>query len=353
LEIVGNYNRFVCVCKGGWCNYGLNGRETLLKSYKDFRPAVLSDQDIDRGDGNAICFAAFDIDRSCFKPNTVQIVLDFDMFSKIKFERENPCIFFKQKDLGYALSRKRSVKIGEIDLDFFHTDLSPDDLHRNLTGIDFFLGSKKFYAQLPHLQMISSNFAEMNSILAMNFFRFLDASPYEGFKTKIYAAFATLDDEQLKATMLNIAKNISDTMEFNFYGAFLINPQLIKEINIADHPDHSEESLKMNDLIESLRCGNFAKLQEAKEMLPELFQSYRFIDFLLEKIQDSEYDISRIVQTLEDMRSTSKIPLWRKHLDTDRQKPLETQSPSPQAAEAEATSMLKDRKDKVATEIHP
>jgi hypothetical protein len=309
---------------------GLSGRKSLLNQYKVFRPASLYPYDRENGDADVICLGAFWVDTGCMQSNTAELVLDLDKLRSLQSEANNPCIFFKQKDLGFVLTKIRKVKIGDKEIFFTHTQ--PISECRRVAGVESLGGftniqffpsvnsrSPSNYAVEPEFHMISSNFRDMNSILAMNFFRFLDGTCSSGsscyidrqFIDGIYDEFAKLDDKQLSDTLLNLTQKMCDTMEFNFYGSFLMNPALIKEINIYDKPGIKACQINMPEFVSSLQAGDMNKLVEVREKVPQLFQSYRFIDYLLPHVEKQP----AVKDVLLDCRKNITLPLWRQRVE--------------------------------------
>ena len=300
---------------------GLLGRKSLLRQYKSFRPASLYTDDCYNGDANVICFAPFAIDPKCMTYYTTEFVLDLDKLRSLPSEKHNPCIFFKQKDLGFDLDKIRKLKIGDTEIFFTHTKQlrCSKQLHTNIQFISQDENGHRlqYYAELPNLEMISSNFKNMNQILAMNFFKFLDKTrssnrkhDSKAFINKIYDAFNKLNDTQLANTLHQLTLNMSDTMEFNFYGSFLMRPELITEVSIFHNPNKRDYTLNIAEFITSLKAGNSTKLTEVQEKIPQLLQSYRFIDFLLLHTEDLT-----IRDTLIECRKAITLPLWRQRIE--------------------------------------
>ena len=298
---------------------GLLGRDSLLKRYKAFRPAALCLSDVENGDQDAICFGAFEIDHKCMEKNTAEFVLDLDKLHSLPSEKDNPCIFFKQRDLGFDLDKIRKITIGNEEFFFTHTKWlrcqTPNHTNIQFCNKDGY--GLHHYAELPNFQMISSNFGDMNQILAMNFFRFLDeirdshCKRDKDFADRIYSALDKLDENEMESTLLQLTRNMSDTMEFNFYGSFLMSPNLIKEVSIFDKPNEKTYTLKIADFVKSLQEGDSKKLAEVQEKLPELLESYRFIDYLLLQI-----DNQPIRNTLLGCRKNITLPLWRQRVES-------------------------------------
>jgi len=312
---------------------GFLGRKSLLRNYKPFRPAALvayedsnpeTFGDLGNGDADAICFGASEIDPLCSKRNAIAVTLDLDKLRSLSSQAHNPCIFFKQRDLEFPLNRVRKLSIGAKEILFSHTNsFTPILTSPSNTYMQFYNGNRwhgytmHHYSKLSNFQMISSNFKDMNAILAMNFFRFLDNTiddQYQedpNFITEIYEELDKLNDEDLEAALLQLTCQMCDTMEFNFYGSFLMKPELIKEISTFAQ-DHKEAyQLNVSELIVDLQTGNKTMLLEALEKIPQLFQSYRFIDHLLPHTQNPD-----MKEILLQHRGEIPLPLWRQRIES-------------------------------------
>lgn len=289
---------------------GLFGRKSLSRNYMPFRPAALYYTDILNGDADVICFAAFEIDPECMQSNTAELVIDMEKLSRLTLEEEHPTAFFKQRDLGFSKEKKRAVKIGETEVIFDHTSVircpMPGYSHISFFRDKSIYNDPIYVADLRKFQLISSNVREIHSILIMNFFKFLEQVDNPLFIKSIYDALEKLNPEELREVMLNIGKNISDTMEFNFYGSFLMNPALIKEINIFTEANKISHHLDMEIFISLLNAGDLAKLEETREQIPQLFGSYRFIEYL-----DSVIENPAIKERLQELKKELDLPLWK------------------------------------------
>lgn len=261
-------------------------------------------------------------------------------------EKDNPCIFFKQKDLGFGLKKTREILIGDEEFFFTHTGSLRCQREQH-TNIQFHskYGGLNHYAELPNFQMISSNFGDMNQILAMNFFRFLDeirktdGTPDKDFANRIYGELDKLSKKELESTLGELTKKMSDTMEFNFYGSFLMNPELIKEVTTFDEPNRKAYTLNMEDFVKSLQAGDSQKLAEAQKAIPELSKSYRFIDHLSSQLEDSP-----VKDALLDCRKDIKLPLWRERVEASLSKGKEREVKSKKGQTA-VDKILNERQD--------
>ena len=283
-------------------NDGLYGRRSMIQLYMPFRPASLSQSDIADGDANVVCLGANAIDPQARHG----IELRFDAK---KIAENNPCVFFKQRDLGFDPKKIRHVTIGDLDLHFSHTGTyrcQPEEVSSLvLSGPD---GSYQYgWSNVTKAILIADNIKDMHQILTLNFFRFVDKLMNSDFsenthdKEQIYSALSKLTDEELVETLLEIGRNMTDTMEFNFYGAYKIDFSALLTIK-NDHPSYT---LYLPSFIDELKAGNLETLNEAMVKLPEIFNSYRFIDHLL-----SNTDNEIVIASLQEQREKCTLPAW-------------------------------------------
>lgn len=282
------------------CLYGRKNLDAMGISYS---PAALCDCDINEGDGNVICFGPHLIDPMC-KESTQAVRLDFDLEKILdsKNFNANPCLFFKQRDLGYNPHIKHKVDIKNESLKYETSS------HGGQTAL--FEKSCKSAAWIPNYSLISYNLMDMQKILVLNFFRFLDGLCYlpncevENRKTidHIYGLIEQLNDEELVEFLTAIGKKMSCTSEFNFYGAYKIDLNALLRITIYKSPARTtelrpeDETIVMNQLFDELNKGAFDSFNKIKKDSPELFQSARFVEFLISKISDPQ--IAAKVKTL-------------------------------------------------------
>ena len=281
-------------------NEGLMGRQTMINFYMLFRPASLFPEDIENGDANVVCLGANAIDPKARHG----IELEFDAK---KIAENNPCVFFKQRDLGYAFDKIRSVKIGDLDLHFSHTGTYRCQPQEASSLVLFDKYRACAWSKTIKATLIADNLKAMHRILTLNFFRFIDQLMNADFskntyhKEKIYAALSQLDDNQLVDVLRSIGKNMTDTMEFNFYGVYKIDFSALLSIK----NDNSSYTLKLPRFVQELKAGNLEKLNEAMKALPEIFNSYRFIDYLLSTTNDE-----RVIAALQEQRKKCDLPPW-------------------------------------------
>lgn len=289
-------------------NDSLYGRRQLLQSYLPFRPASLHECDIEDGDGNVICFGLSEIDPMAMQPDTIEILFDLD-----KISQKNPAIFFKQRDLGFDLKKKRPIFTNNNRCDtlfFSHTHPIPDEK----AGFTYFSlynaqrGKIKEVVTLPNYSLISYNVKNIHQILTLNFFRFLDAGVSEDFKlirNEIYADLAQLSDEALLEFLEHIGRQLSDTSEFNIYAAHRIDFSTVIALSSYQNRRRLSYTLNLQDLIASLELNDVSMLNEAKISIPGAFNSYRFLDYLLSKTTSIRGRIE-----LQQLRSQCTTPSW-------------------------------------------
>ena len=254
---------------------GLYGRETLEKFQMQYESAALGDTDIQDGDANVICFGPFDIDPlASQKEKVVMITLDIN-----KLQKNNPSIFFKQRDFGYQSSKIRSVDLGEEKLRFTHTYGKAFDTSAILHLYPEQDSDKAYvHSSVPKFSLIAYDIKHMHQILTLNFFRFLDEMNPRVMKS-VYEKIARLDDKALALFLKNLGRTMTATAEFNFYGAHQID--FASVVSIATNKG---EGVKLQPFIDRLQAGDSGELEKAKDLIPELFESSRFLDYLLSKV---------------------------------------------------------------------
>lgn len=293
-------------------NDGLYGRKTLLMFLQTFSPASLHDGDIKDGDANVVCFGS---DYGRIDPKTngdVELTFQFD---KLDFgpNKSNHCAFFKQQDLGFLNDKIRYVDMGKKELVFNHTDLTRCAevgyryMHLRYRDRSAYSCSFDTIACLPNFKLISYDINNIESVLILNFFRYLDnlvTSSYgdaSNVISAIYHGIEEMSDEELSVFLREIGRNLSDTMEFNFFGAHQIDFDALSTIKDS----RSGYVLNMLELISELQAGKLEKLLAAKEIFPTVFQSYRFLDYLSSKTED----VNTLLE-LSTLRAICKTPGW-------------------------------------------
>lgn len=289
-------------------NGSLAGRRNLLQSYLPFKPAALRSADLAEGggDANVICFGPSDIDPKAIQEDSIDLVFDLDKLGT------NPCIFYKQRDLGYGVDKQREMRIGKgQSLLFSHTsDLrKPERGHTNLQIFTGKYGGSVAYSELPNYLFIAYDVPHMHQILALNFFRFLDTLcglDYSSQKTRIdsiYADIEKLDDKELLEFLTDLGQKMTDTAEFNFYGAYQIDFSALQTI----YSKKSDYKLVLPEFIKELQSGNQKKLKEAVAEIPTIFKSHRFLDYLLSKVENDA-----VRKDLLELRRAAfaKAPTW-------------------------------------------
>lgn len=275
-------------------------RENLIDFYKKFRPASLLEVDIKNGDRRVICFGPDKIDLKCLKGRTVGLKVDLDQLIDPTKPYQTPNFFFKQCDLQYDIGENLCVNIKGTPFIFSLSRENPDGLDPRCT--DFQLYKKKnnlcsdYYARVKKDSLISSNIQEMHKILILNFFRFLDLlddhitdaqqkTQAQNKRNEIYDKIDKLDQAELHDFLLDLGRKISCSSEFNIFGAYKIAPQALRSISIYEGR-RKVDVIEIEEVCQQLNNQNFEYLNELKEQVPELFNSYRFMSFLKEKITD-------------------------------------------------------------------
>ncbi len=285
-------------------NEGLYGRQTMLQHYMAFRPAALCHSDIELGDANVVCLGSNEIDP--LAKHGVELLFDAE-----KVSENNPCVFYKQRDLGFDPKKKRTIQIGDTSFSFSHTGsfrcASAD--RSSLVFFHYFPSEAYSFSEVIKSSLIADNVDAMHQILTLNFFRFIDvlrdAECHEDvyMKRSIYQSLERLNDADLQETLQRIGQAMTDTMEFNFYGAYKIDFSALLSINIEKGPSHYQ--LDLAHFREQLKKGEMEALEEAICQCPEVFKSYRFVDHLLSMTADET-----IISVLEAQRAKCALPAW-------------------------------------------
>src|SRR5262249_35064454 len=126
--------------------------------------------------GNVICFGLNKIDSPCRPENRRTISLTFELdkiLNNFQFPT-NPNIFFKQCDFGSRMSLlSQEIDLGNEKIIF---TLLGETKKKNFTALKMYNNSNElmYYSELPQYSLISYNVQDMQKILVLNFFRFLD-----------------------------------------------------------------------------------------------------------------------------------------------------------------------------------
>jgi len=290
----------------------LYGRRTLLDFYMTFNPAALMTCDILNGDGNVVCLGPQDIDPRA----SGAIIIEFDL---PKLLQTKPSAFYKQKDLEYSSvdNKIRHVSLGNTELYFDHTGFvrCADTGSAYLKIINGKWGGLTQIAHSLKSTFIAYDLERMHEILTLNFFRFMDTmtdaateKTDQAYIDAFYQKVSQLDDAALVRFLTDIEKNLTDTAEFNFYGAHQINFSTVTSISNR----HRGYTLQLPKFLHALNSGELNTLRQARQSLPEVFQSYRFLDYLLTHIKHPE---ARYY--LDDLRKQCKTPNWIQYIPID------------------------------------
>lgn len=315
---------------------GLYGRDTLESKHMSYFGASLFEGDVKNGDGNVICCGAEYGRIDPLARGDTTLIFKFDTLN-LSYKKSDHNAFFKQKDLGF----KEELKIRTVDtkfkkLLFTHTSDPHPVLNRHEKGYQtMYLGfleheDVKETVDVSHIQafslihslnLISYNINEIDRTLILNFFRFLDnAEVYDRrnvkypakdseFISDIYSMIEEMTDDELFDFLRSVGMACSDTMEFNFLGSHLINFDSVVKIKIevprGIQYNHGFYTLELSNLIKELQDGCLKELNTANMICPNLFKSYRLIDYLSKQTNNLE-----ALQALMDLRSKCDVPSW-------------------------------------------
>ncbi|MBA3239448.1 MAG: hypothetical protein H0T62_14050 [Parachlamydiaceae bacterium] len=271
----------------------LYGRGNLINSYTDFRPASLGLCDIVDGDFNAICCGMDKIDLRCFVGGSVGLEFKLDALTDVSQYNKNPAIFFKQRDFGYHFDDIQQIKLKKKSL-FFSITRRPENNKSHCVSLRIFNSDSKkhsypiYSSSVPKYSFISNNVHSMDSILKLNFFRFLDTLKDTQDRDvneeirNIYEEIESLDDQELIAFLTDVGKKMSCSSKFNFSGAYKIDLNAIKSIRLYNE-QNMKYMVEMDSLYEELSQKKVVILKQLIKHIPELFKSDRFRDHLSSK----------------------------------------------------------------------
>lgn len=257
------------------------GRRMLERKMIGFRATALQDADVQNGDGNAVCLGPNLIDPACMKPGTIEVTFNLDKLIEQDKIRKIPTVFFKQEDFGFIGKEFYQVDMGAQVLNFSRaSELSDKRAHHINIVIRDALQNIKSYAQLPNYQFIAYDLQKIHSILTLNFFRFIDSLEDRQVVQEVYQQIEQLSEEQLSKFLKDLGQHMTDTCEFNFYGCYQVDFNLVAQIKDCD----SGHVLKIPRLVAQLMCGEVAQLAIALEQFPTVLQSLRFTEYLISKV---------------------------------------------------------------------
>jgi len=285
-------------------NNGFYGRRNLLNWYLPFRNAGLHGCDVLNGDANAICFSPGEIDPKAV--SEIEIVLDLKKVIETK-----PPAFYKVRDLEYDKDEIRTIPFAGSNFCFSPTkDLGLNLSHARKTPFTVYssdLDDFDYYSKIAKTLMIAYDLRKMNQIYILNFFRFIDSMmtnsryPSEAtwFINDFYAKLKKMTDDELELFLKNAASELTKTAEFNFYGAYQMDFSSILTISDLE----KKYTLDRASFIASLERGDLYTLKEARRTIPDLFKSYRFLDYLISK---TSHPVTK--KALEILRKSCTVP---------------------------------------------
>lgn len=299
---------------------GLYGRSTLEAMLQVFSPAALCENDVANGDGNAICFGA---DYSLIDPKAsgeVEFILDFN---KINFgeNKSESCAFFKQKDFGFGGKFGQDILLGNKSIRIGYTK---KPFKNGCETMLLVFNDEAYFSIISNFKLISYDLENIEQILILNFFKFLDNLIVESGEdasvviSEIYKEIKGLNDEELMSFLEMIGRALSGSMEFNFFGAHKIDFNTFVSIKTLRSPSLEPDEngclrfisadnfeLKMSELLEQLTVGELEILNVAKKEFAGLFESYRFLDYLMSK---TAHPIA--LDELARLYTICKTPAW-------------------------------------------
>lgn len=301
---------------------GLYGRSTLEAMLQVFSPAALAESDVENGDGNAICLGA---DYGLIDPKAdgeVEFILDFNKINFGKNKSES-CAFFKQKDFGFGRKFGQDILLGNKSILIDHTSKTLKSVPGCETMLLVF-NDEAYFSILSNIKLMSYDIKNIEQILILNFFKFLDNLTIKSGEdaslviSEIYKEIKGLNDEELMSFLETIGRALSCTMEFNFFGAHKIDFNTLVSIKTLRGPSlESDENgrlrfksadnfeLKMSDFLEQLVVGELEILNVARKEFAGLFESYRFLDYLMSKTANPI-----ALNELARLYAICKTPAW-------------------------------------------
>lgn len=318
-------------------NTPLEGQRNLLGHGVPFRRAALQEVDMKNGDGNAICCGldTGTIDPKCLKPNTVKITFDLQKM------QQGSHFFYKQRDFGYflmensnkpskyewaelgstrAVYKKRKVRLENAELQFTHK-LKNENYVFKIIMIDGEKIIEGYAKSVLKDSLIAYDLSKMPQILVLNFFRFLDALESPIVRECIYAKIDNLSNENLLRFLTELRPPMIDTSELNVSGSHWIRlPSILSITSNVENPA-AAYTLELPPFIQTLRDGNVLALKEANDKIQALFQSYRFMDYLLAIIKRNT-KTKAVRDELLMLRASCPLPRqpWQQQLRNQERK---------------------------------
>ena len=342
---------------------GLMGRESMQSLLMSFNEAALANSDVIMGDFNvACCFASYgEVDSHA----TGDIEFTFQIEPLKQKNKTTPLpLFFKQKDFGFYPQRYHNVpNIGwnpvalwdfsdfmltssgytfrnatpDLVFDFGYNSVKTYLKNKYITNKDVknsykyqpfrmeqysfgFFKTAEYCAVIPSHMLISYDIRNIEQVLALNFFRYIDNIEFSSnkdcyfssFHTEdtpekvikdFYAAIERMSDEKLLSFLEKIAKRSSHSMEFNIYGCLQI-AEYLESI----YSRKTKFRLSTSNLIGELNQGQFELLEKGLIEFHGLFESYRFVEHLISKVDNVD-----ALQRLSAIRNKCEAPWHMKY----------------------------------------
>lgn len=265
----------------------VKGRQHIYTTYPhNFLGAALADFDIQNGDANVACFGFDEIDPQAH--TEYEIILDLK-----KVCAQKPAALYKMKDLEYYKDEYHEICIGEYAFKFSSTK----QLRATPPGVAGFVFKSSNQVSsyklsiVPGASIISYNLDQIDEILALSVFRFIDSLLDDQTRElasdeidAFYAALSKLTNEELVSFLEDVGRKISQTGEFNFYGSYRIDFDTIVSLGSP----RNQYRITMDKLLAVLNVNDREVISEAFCHLPKCFLNARFCKYLIEQVENKE-----------------------------------------------------------------
>ena len=283
----------------------LYGRKSLNGRKLPFRPAALYPSDIDNGDEDAICFGLDKVDDICLPDGEQSVKFIFDFQAFLEKAKASPIdnMFFKAKDLGCPSDKRDKTEFFESGNEKYYFQHGPAEFeflpwvsHQRVRHIDFNVmndGGKILHSTtLPKFGLISDNISDLQAILTMNFFKYIDQIAKENpeLVQGFYNSLEGLTDDELTSKLESIGRSMSQQAEINFHGALRFPLEFLQSIEIFDGKT-SRHKIDISDL-KSMDSEAMKTYLEAH--CPILLNSERFMSFITKPVDQAVVDTGNL-----------------------------------------------------------
>ena len=216
---------------------------------------------------------------------------------EIKFSlglvKKNPAASFRLLNFLLPLQKKKTLSIGDYNLCFklsgakeerhgFYSKFTLYGENQEVIDCSFILNDS----------LNATNIEQLNKILVLNFFRFIDGLSDTNNTAKIYDAFNLLDPQTLASTMQNLIEVFAGGAQLGFLRAYKIDYRFLESISsvyvskedrcrmISSSNIKTNYTLDMGKLLKAWKHKEENFLAKARENLPALFENKNFIEYL-------------------------------------------------------------------------